>query len=309
VNADGVKAESPATSPSISADGSLVAFATASTNLVPEDVDNSSDVYVKNLTDGSLTLESTDATGTKANQSADYPALSADGGYLAFSSDATNLGLDTAPLVKQAYRKDLRSGELLPVSVTADGVPGDILSIEPSVAGDGSVVAFYSPSTNLVPDGNNRVADVIAKNFSVATAPDTVSPTADLTVSPSWLLANSGEQCVLIAGSARDDGGIAAVAISVTDEYGEDQPVIEQPEVAGEVNVEWQRQVTLDTTLHRGDWARMYTITATVSDVVGNVTTNSTRVVVGRWMRAGGPVQPTPSPIAGISGTAAEPVG
>ncbi len=309
VNADGTKAESPATSPSISADGTLVAFATASTNLVPEDVDNSSDVYVKNLMDGSLTLESTDAAGTKANRSADYPVLSADGGYLAFSSDATNLGLDTAPLVKQAYRKDLRSGELLPVSVTADGVPGDSVSIEPSVAGDGSVVAFYSPSTNLVPDGDNRVADVMAMQFPAAIAPDSVSPTVDLTVSPLWLRANSGEQSVLIAGSARDDGGIASVAISVTDEYGEDQPVIEQPEVAGEVSVAWQRQVTLDTTLHRGDWARMYTMTATVSDVAGNVTTNSTREVIRRWIRPGGLVEPTPSPIAGSSGAAAGPVG
>ena len=288
VNADGTKAESPATSPSISADGTLVAFATASTNLVPEDVDDSSDVYLKNLTDGSLTLESTDATGTKANQSADYPALSADGGYLAFSSDATNLGLDTPPLVKQAYRKDLHSGELQPVSVTAAGVPGDYLSIEPSVAGDGSVVAFYSPSTNLVPDGDNRVADVMARQFPAATAPDSVSPTVDLTVSPSWLRANSGERSVLIAGSARDDGGLASVAISVTDEYGEDQPVIEQPEVAGEVSVAWQRQVILDTTLPRGDWARVYTISATVSDVAGNVTTNSTQEIIRRWTRPGG---------------------
>jgi len=308
-NADGTKAESPATSPSISADGTLVAFATASANLVPEDVDDSSDVYLKNLTDGSLTLESTDAAGSKANQSADYPALSADGGYLAFSSDATNLGLDTPPLVKQAYRKDLHSGELQPVSVTADGVPGDSLSIEPAVAGDGSVVAFYSPSTNLVPDGDNRVADVMAKEFPAATAPDLVSPTADLTVSPSWLRANSGEQCVLIAGSARDDGGIASVAISATDEYGEDQPVIEQPEVAGEVSVAWQRQVTLDTTLRRGDWARIYTITATVSDVAGNITTNSTREVIRRWTRPGGLIDPAPAPIAGSSGAAAGPVG
>jgi Tol biopolymer transport system component len=308
-NADGTKAESPATSPSISADGTLVAFATASANLVPEDVDDSSDVYLKNLTDGSLTLESTDAAGSKANQSADYPALSADGGYLAFSSDATNLGLDTPPLVKQAYRKDLHSGELQPVSVTADGVPGDSLSIEPAVAGDGSVVAFYSPSTNLVPDGDNRVADVMAKQFPAPAAPDSVPPTADLTVSPSWLRANSGEQCVLIAGSARDDGGIASVAISATDEYGEDQPVIEQPEVAGEVSVAWQRQVTLDTTLRRGDWARIYTITATVSDVAGNITTNSTREVIRRWTRPGGLIDPAPAPIAGSSGAAAGPVG
>jgi hypothetical protein len=67
--------------------------------------------------------------------------------------------------------------------------------------------------------------------------------------------------------------------------------------------------VTLDTTLRRGDWARIYTITATVSDVAGNITTNSTREVIRRWTRPGGLIDPAPAPIAGSSGAAAGPVG
>ena len=92
--------------------------------------------------------------------------LAAGGGYLAFSSDATNLGLDTPPLVKQAYRKDLA----VPVSCSRFRSRQTVfratsLSIGPSVAGDGSVVAFYSPSTNLVAGWDNRVADVMARKF------------------------------------------------------------------------------------------------------------------------------------------------
>ena len=292
VNAAGVKGDSPSSEPSLSADGTKVAFETGSTNLVHEDVDPSSDIYVKYLADGSgsLTLESTNGpggTGTKTNQAASYPSLSPDGGYVAFSSDATNLGIDTPPLVKQVYRKDLATGELLPVSVTADGIPGDYLSIEPSIAADGAVVAFYSPSTNLVADGGNRVADVMAKEFSAAIPPDAdrVAPTATLVACPSWLPANRGSQPVRLTGSASDDRALATVSISVTDEYGEDQPIIDPEELAGQASSTWARQVSLDSTLHAGDRARVYTVTATISDLAGNLTTASTDVVVWQGFR------------------------
>jgi Tol biopolymer transport system component len=167
LNQAGVKGDSPSTGASLTADGTRVAFQTTSGNLVPEDADSSSDIYVKNLTDGSLQLASTEADGTKADRTADQPSLSPDGRYLAFGSDATNLGLDTPALVKQIYRKDLATGELRPASVAGcRGPAGDYLSIEPSIAQDGRVVAFASPSTNLAPDGGNRVADVFAKVFA-----------------------------------------------------------------------------------------------------------------------------------------------
>jgi hypothetical protein len=112
---------------------------------------------------------------------------------------------------------------------------------------------------------------------------------------------------VLISGSASDDSGLASVAFSVTDGYGERQPVIDQLEVAGEATATFQQQVLLDTTLRRGDWTRLYTITVTVSDLAGNVTSSSARVVVCRWMRVGGPVEATPPVVDGDSGAAAGP--
>lgn len=278
--ADGVKGEFPAGSPSLSGDGTLVAFETSSA-FVAEDSDQETDIYVKSLVDESLQLGSTDAAGIKANRSAGYPSLSTDGTELAFSTDATNLGIDTPPLVKQVYRKNLVSGELLLASVTADGIPGDYLSIEPSIAGDGGVIAFYSPSTNLVADGGNRVADVMAKLFTESAPSDSVSPTAQIQTLPSRLPANRGIQPVLLTGFAADEGGIASVSFSVTDEYGEVQPNLDSEDAGGKTSYSWQRQVELSTTLHRGDCARVYTIAATVTDIAGNATTESTEVVVG----------------------------
>jgi Tol biopolymer transport system component len=280
-NAEGVKGALPSTGASLSADGSRVAFETSSGNLVPEDADDNADVYVKDLPSGSLQLASTDALGTKADRTAGYPSLSPDGRYLAFSSDATNLGLPTAPLVHQVYRKDLVTGELLPVSVATGGEPaGDHLSIEPSITGDGAVVAFVSPSTNLAPDGGNRVADVFAKVFLPTAPPDTTVPCGHVTASPTWLSAFRGERSVVIAGSGSDDGGVSRIEISVTDEYGTVEPAVPPVEAAGQPAVSWKRAVTLSTWLSRGDDMRTYRVTATITDLAGNVTTVSTRVFV-----------------------------
>jgi hypothetical protein len=78
---------------------------------------------------------------------------------------------------------------------------------------------------------------------------------------------------------------------------------------AGDISVTWHRQVALDTTLLPGDRGRVYTITATVTDDAGNVNSDCARLIVGRWARAGGLVEPTPPVIAGNSGTAVGPVG
>ena len=282
VNADGAKGALPSTGASLSADGSSVAFATSSGNLVPEDADDNSDVYVKDLVTGSLRLASTDSAGAKADRAAAYPSLSPDGRYLAFSSDAANLGLPTAALVHQVYRKDLVTGELLPASVATGGEPaGDHLSIEPSIAGDGAVVAFVSPSTNLVPDAGNRVADVFAKVFP-AGPPDTSPPAGRLEAAPARLTAFRGARPVVLAGSGADAGGLARVTVTVTDEYGAVEPVVAPVEPAGRPATTWKRAVALSTWLSRGDDTRTYQVTATLTDLAGNVATVHTRVIVTR---------------------------
>jgi Tol biopolymer transport system component len=281
VNDAGVKGDLPSTGASLSADGTRVAFETASANLVAQDQDDSSDVYVKSLVDGSLQLASLSGDGTKANRAAGDPALSPDGRYVAFSSDATNLGLNTPPLVNQIYRKDLSTRELLPASVAPNGGPaGDYLSTEPSISRDGTVVAFVSPSTNLVPDGGNRLADVFAKIFAPLALPDTTPPAGHLEATPNALRPFCGKQPVLITGSGHDDGGIAHVSFSVVDEYDLILPSIDRIEAAGATTVTWSRMVSLDTWLRPKDKDRIYTIKATIVDTAANATTVSTQVVV-----------------------------
>ncbi len=86
-------------------------------------------------------------TGTGEN-----PSISEDGRYVAFLSAAENLGEEGPPGVREAYVKDLHTGELELVSRAngVDGQPADEPVEDLGISGDGSYVIFASTATNLI---------------------------------------------------------------------------------------------------------------------------------------------------------------
>jgi Tol biopolymer transport system component len=89
--AQGTKGNSFSGIGSISADGRFVAFDSISTNLHPADSDSFSDVFLKDVATGALTLVSKTASGQKGNNSSSGGSLSADVKRIAFGTSATNL--------------------------------------------------------------------------------------------------------------------------------------------------------------------------------------------------------------------------
>ena len=78
-NAAGVASNASNLVPSVSADGTLVAFFSDATNLHPADADPGADVFVKNVRTGELILASRAPDGTKGNGDSRVPMISADG--------------------------------------------------------------------------------------------------------------------------------------------------------------------------------------------------------------------------------------
>jgi Tol biopolymer transport system component len=76
---------------SISADGQTVAFASANSQIVPQDTNGVLDVFVRNLTTGVSTRVSVDANGGDADGPSGFPAISGNGKTVAFESTATDL--------------------------------------------------------------------------------------------------------------------------------------------------------------------------------------------------------------------------
>jgi len=152
--------------PSLSADGTRVAFATTATNPSEGDTDREPDVYVRDLSTGKLILVSAADDGTKSNSFSDAPSLSADGKLVAFASYASNLDPAAADGRRQVYVKDLTSGEIILVSASDDGTAGNGHSLGPSLSADGTRVAFSSKADNLDPADSDPYPDVYVKDLT-----------------------------------------------------------------------------------------------------------------------------------------------
>jgi Tol biopolymer transport system component len=76
---------------SISADGRFVAFASRSTNLALNDLNNTTDVFLHDRLTGETTMEDVNTSGVQSNQGSTQIVLSADARFVAFSSFGTNL--------------------------------------------------------------------------------------------------------------------------------------------------------------------------------------------------------------------------
>jgi Tol biopolymer transport system component len=152
--------------PTLSVDGTKIAFRSFATNLDPSDIDSFQDVYVKDLMTGTLTLVSSRADGHKGNNHSQRPSISEDGTKVAFDSLASNLDLDDPDGLLDMYVKDLVSGTLAVASTSSTGTKGNFHSSEPSLSADGAKVAFHSQSTNLDPVDSDTNGDIYVKDLA-----------------------------------------------------------------------------------------------------------------------------------------------
>jgi uncharacterized repeat protein (TIGR01451 family) len=136
----------------INGDGRFVAFVSDSTNLIPNDVqDFEANVYVRDLVAGTTELVSVGSDGTRANVGFfDRPSISADGRFVAFSTNASLVPEDTRQFSLDIYLRDRQLGTTELISVNSAEVPGNGRSEGPSVSADGQFVAFESDSSNIV---------------------------------------------------------------------------------------------------------------------------------------------------------------
>ncbi len=156
VASDGTPGNGPSFWPSISADGRLVAFQSEASNLVPDDTNNLSDIFVHDRVSG-VTIR---ACRTQGNGASSNPAISRDGRFVAFASYATNLVAGDTNGKVDIFVCDLASGVAERVSVDSKGAQGNGDSILPALSADGNIVGFKSLADNLVPGDRNNVVDV-----------------------------------------------------------------------------------------------------------------------------------------------------
>jgi Tol biopolymer transport system component len=134
--------------PSISADGSKVAFISHATNLAPDVPARLQHVYVRDLAAHTTKLLDRGTGGAPAIDGADHPVISGDGKTVVFDSRSTNLpgavlGQD------HVWAANADDGALSLVDTDAAGATANSDSNTPDVSADGSRVEFLSDATNL----------------------------------------------------------------------------------------------------------------------------------------------------------------
>ena len=158
---DGEQGNDRSWGPFISADGRYVAFDSAASNLVGGDTNGENDIFVHDRQTGETICVSVASDGGQGNGGSHNPSISADGRYVAFYSDASNLvGGDTNGTY-DIFVHDRQTGETARVSVASDGSQGNDESRRyHSISADGRYVAFCSYASNLVGGDTNGEEDV-----------------------------------------------------------------------------------------------------------------------------------------------------
>ena len=194
LNNNGEQANSYSSTPSISNDGTRVAFSSMADNLVDGDNNSRRDVFVRDLVYNITKRASESSLGEEVRMESSNPIISGDGRYVAFESgnrppqvSAASPGhgwLYSTPknqisqasaLVpgdiidsKDIFVKDLFTGDINKISWSVNGSEANGDSYEPSINYNGSVVSFTSWASDMTNNDHNEWGDIFANGVVVS---------------------------------------------------------------------------------------------------------------------------------------------
>ena len=172
--------------PSISRDGKRISFASSATNLVAGDTNGKRDVFVRDLSASITSLVSRSATAIGNNDSpANDPSnlalftsvMSADGAFVAFTSQASNLVDRDGNGAGDVFIAQLSNGVVSLVSrqsadpalVSKTGSEDSRLTTSNSVSADGRYVVYTSKAPELAGNDSNGAEDVFVRDNQTKT--------------------------------------------------------------------------------------------------------------------------------------------
>jgi Tol biopolymer transport system component len=146
----------------VSSDGRFVAFQSDAASL-PAGDGSMIHTYLRDRKRQKTILVDRSSGGDPGDENARSPSISANGRFVAFTSEATNLAGPTGG-ANQIYLRDLKKGTTKLVSKTNAGDPQDGGPNDPEVSADGRMVAFDSDSSNL-PGGDGSTFQTYVRDL------------------------------------------------------------------------------------------------------------------------------------------------
>ena len=149
---------------SMSPDARFVVFESLASNLVTPDL-NGSEVFMRDRVTDSTERVAIDSAGVQGNGLSSYPSVSADGRFVAFTSNSSNLVPGDTNGKWDVFVHDRVSGATDRISLSTAGAQGNADSYRPVMASDGRFVAFESLASNLVASDTNNHWDVFVRDL------------------------------------------------------------------------------------------------------------------------------------------------
>ncbi len=172
VNATGTKSGNGAShSPTISSNGQFVVFESTSSDLVPNDTNNASDIFLRDLVAGTTTLVSVDTNGVgPGNLDSSAPDMTPDGRYVLFASQSSNLAANDLNNAVDLFVRDTSSATTLLVTRKSDNTSSFagtsvVWAGNRQISDDGRWVTFQSLAANLVAGDLNAKLDVFIRDL------------------------------------------------------------------------------------------------------------------------------------------------
>jgi Tol biopolymer transport system component len=167
----GNEGNGPSLEPVVSGNGRFVVYQSDATNLVADDTNGVTDIFVHNRSNGVTVRVTVNLAGEEANLANTDPAISPGGRFLAFRSLASNLVAGDTNGRADAFVFDRQNGSITRISVGSDGSEGDGDSSDPSVSSDGRIAVFSSLATSFAAMDTNLASDVFVRDPSDTLAP------------------------------------------------------------------------------------------------------------------------------------------
>jgi hypothetical protein len=169
---NGLPADGLSFEPVLSADGRFVAFTSSADNLVPNDTNRATDVFVRDLLTGTTTLASVNTSGTASgNKASSAPAIGTGGRYVAFRSLASNLASGQGIGSENLFVRDMQSN--VTYALTTNGVQSF------GTTPDGHFIVFSGKNPGSIIVWDAQTATTVYSNAASVSPVSTTALSAD----------------------------------------------------------------------------------------------------------------------------------
>ncbi|MDX1449690.1 MAG: hypothetical protein R3246_11585, partial [Acidimicrobiia bacterium] len=156
----GGSANGPSGGGALTPDGRIVLISSSATNLIPGDTNGVADVFTRDLEAGTTERISVSQGGAQADGHSWGRGVSADGRYVVFESEASNLVPGDTNGAADVFVRDRVSGTTRRVSVTSTGAQLAMASFGADISADGRFVVYATDADEVVPGDTDGQRDV-----------------------------------------------------------------------------------------------------------------------------------------------------